>query len=326
MAPHAARVLAFWFGALGLVNVAGALRHPSFDENLWWVDLRWLPGTLVAQVLLAAAGALLVVFALRPPAKGWLRSSVVAAAGLLTVAALLDAVSFYGAWISGRVHPGVPVPLSLVIGACMALIGLTAARGERPAASRRAGLTVTAVVTVLFLAGVPFAQMLFFGTTDYRRAADAIVVFGAKVNPGSRPSISLNDRIATAVELYEQGRAPVIIMSGGIEPNGLDEAEVMRTVAVESGVPAEAVLTDPLGVNTQATIDDTVAMFRERGIRRVLVVSHFYHLPRIELAYQRAGFEVYTVPARFTFVWQTPFIVGREVPAFWSYYLRALLG
>jgi uncharacterized SAM-binding protein YcdF (DUF218 family) len=58
----------------------------------------------------------------------------------------------------------------------------------------------------------------------------------------------------------------------------------------------------------------------------VLVVSHFYHLPRIKLAYERAGLEVYTVPAaQSAIVPQTPANVAREVPALWVYYLRAAL-
>jgi uncharacterized SAM-binding protein YcdF (DUF218 family) len=57
--------------------------------------------------------------------------------------------------------------------------------------------------------------------------------------------------------------------------------------------------------------------------KKVLVVSHFYHLPGVKLAYQRAGWEVYTVPAKEScFFRQMPFFVAREVAALWVYYLR----
>jgi hypothetical protein len=55
-------------------------------------------------------------------------------------------------------------------------------------------------------------------------------------------------------------------------------------------------------------------------------VSHFYHLPRIKLAYQRAGMEVRTVPARETYILaQIPYSMAREVVALWVYYLRPLV-
>jgi hypothetical protein len=55
----------------------------------------------------------------------------------------------------------------------------------------------------------------------------------------------------------------------------------------------------------------------------VLAVSHFYHLPRIKLAYQRAGLDVCTVPARQgRWLSQIPYNMAREVAAFWVYYVR----
>ena len=57
----------------------------------------------------------------------------------------------------------------------------------------------------------------------------------------------------------------------------------------------------------------------------MLVVSHFYHFPRIKLAYQRDGWEVYTVPARESYLLrQTPYNMAREVAALWVYYCRPL--
>jgi hypothetical protein len=43
----------------------------------------------------------------------------------------------------------------------------------------------------------------------------------------------------------------------------------------------------------------------------------------VKLAYQRAGVEVCTVPARQRrFMGQIPFNMAREVAAFWDYYLK----
>jgi uncharacterized SAM-binding protein YcdF (DUF218 family) len=153
-------------------------------------------------------------------------------------------------------------------------------------------------------------------------------------------STSLLDRMNTAVELYQAGLVHRLLVSGAVGASGYDEALVMRDFAVRAGVPAEDVLVDGAGVNTDATVRNTPALVTAvnagagpdvgtAGGERptLLAVSQFYHLPRVKLAYARAGWDVLTVPARASRpIAQTPQLVGREIPAFWVYYLRAVLG
>jgi uncharacterized SAM-binding protein YcdF (DUF218 family) len=97
----------------------------------------------------------------------------------------------------------------------------------------------------------------------------------------------------------------------------------MRKYALNHGVLAEDIFIDNQGLNTEATVRNTAPLFRQWHAKRVLAVSHFYHLPRVKLAYQRAGVEVYTVPARQgRFLGQIPYNMAREVAAFWDYYLK----
>jgi uncharacterized SAM-binding protein YcdF (DUF218 family) len=101
----------------------------------------------------------------------------------------------------------------------------------------------------------------------------------------------------------------------------------MKRLAITLGVKSEDIFTDLGGVNTQATVRNTADICRQLNARRVLVVSHFYHLPRIKLAYQRAGWEVYTVPAQESRrLGQLPYNMAREIAALWVYYARPLLG
>jgi uncharacterized SAM-binding protein YcdF (DUF218 family) len=99
----------------------------------------------------------------------------------------------------------------------------------------------------------------------------------------------------------------------------------MRDLAMSFGVPASAIELDPNGVNTDATVRDTVPLLRTAGDRQVAVVSDFFHLPRVKLAYQRLGYDVVTVPSRAHRIPQTTQLVLREIPAFWVYYLRAVV-
>jgi uncharacterized SAM-binding protein YcdF (DUF218 family) len=66
-------------------------------------------------------------------------------------------------------------------------------------------------------------------------------------------------------------------------------------------------------------------MFDEHNLRRILAVSHFYHLPRVKLTYQRYGREVCTVPAQETYrLTALPVYMVREIVALWVYYVRPL--
>jgi uncharacterized SAM-binding protein YcdF (DUF218 family) len=119
--------------------------------------------------------------------------------------------------------------------------------------------------------------------------------------------------VRTAVELYQEGLAPRLLFSGG--PG---EPESMRKWALAHGVPDSAIVNDSAGLNTEATVRNTLQ--RMRG--RILAVSNFYHLPRIKLTFQRYGCDVYTVPSRTTMSALMPYQLAREDAAFWTYYAR----
>jgi uncharacterized SAM-binding protein YcdF (DUF218 family) len=323
VAALCARVLAFSFGALSLLNVLASVRHPAFDPNIWWIDLRSLPNVF-AGALMVVVGTLLVAHGLRPAAEGWRRWTSVRIVTLLGLVALWNAVDYYLVWDAARIAPRSPVPLSLVIAVLIGLIVLSML-GPAPVVPRRTAVPVVAAVSLAFVVGLPLLQIAFFGTTDYRRPADAIVVFGARVRPDGTPSLTLANRVLTASELYRQGLADTIVMTGGLEPTGFDETVVMRDLAVELGVPTAAIILDARGDTTSASVANTTRILRDRGLDRVLAVSQFYHLPRIKLAYAAAGVEVWTVPARTTSIPQTKRLIAREIPAFWLYYLRAVV-
>jgi vancomycin permeability regulator SanA len=319
-----ARGMALFIGLFGTANVAATALGGQGGQNLWWIDPGFLPDVAGVALVVACSTALLS-FAILPRMATWRRWVTVVACGVLGAVALQNAAEFYRAWGAGTFTPGVPVPLSGVIALVVGLVGWAAFALE-PARSRVAGDLAALVGFALVVAVFPLAQVGFFGTSDYRAKADAAVVFGAMVYDNGQPSTSLADRVATAVDLYKAGLVRTLVMSGGVEPNGYDETKVMRDEAVKAGVPASAIQLDPKGLDTDATVRNTTAMFGRLGVRRVLAVSQGYHLPRVKLAYLAAGWNVRTVPAKeLAPIVQTPLFVAREIPAFWVYWSRSLL-
>ena len=316
-----ARILALFIGLFTLLNLLGNLLWPGFDASLWLIDFGHVLPAWMAKGLLGIAAAFLLKFAVQNRWRGERSQFTAAVSAALAIVALLNTIGFYRLLALGRIEAGFPAPLSLAV--CGALIWIARSAWPEAQTENRGRWWMIAGGGVCVFALFPLALMIFFGNTDYRRPADAVVVFGARTYKDGRMSLALQDRIRTACELYRAGMAKHLVLSGGRGDGTVTEAEAMRNYALKHGVPAEAIFIDNQGVNTEATVRDTLPLFQQWHCRRVLAVSHFYHLPRVKLAYQRAGVDVLTVPVhQGHLLVKLPFNIAREVAAFWDYYLK----
>ncbi len=266
----------------------------------------------------------MVWFAIRPMSSPWRRCLSFASVGLLALGTLENGIQFYVLLARGTIHAKIPIALSFFVTGALSLLAPAIWRhGSQPCSqSRRSGVQTAAVFLVCALL-FPLLQMVFFGKTDYRRPADVAVVLGARAYADGRPSDALADRVRTACGLYRDGLVRKLIFSGGPGDGPITESEAMKRMALRLGVKTEDIVLDEAGVNTRATVRNTEMLFRELHASRVLVVSHFYHLPRVKMAYHQVGLEIYTVPAKESYLLrQLPYNMAREIAAFWSYYLR----
>ncbi len=319
-----ARAVALFLCGFTLLNLLGEWRRAGFDASLWWIDLRALPRP-AAWTLLLTGAALLGAFAFRPAMSQWRRRITLGLAASLAAVALGNAVNFFLLLAAGDIHTAMPVPLSIFIAVALTFVAREIWK-ERQTPSTYPRMIRIGLATGACLVAFPLAQVACFGKTDYRRPADAIIVFGARAYADGRPSDALADRVRTACQLYHEGWAQKLILSGGPGDGAIHETESMRRLATQLAVPLEAIILDQQGLNTRATLANSQAILARDGTRRALAVSHFYHLPRVKLAATRAGLEVFTVPARESYVLrQMPSFVAREVVALWVYYLRPLL-
>jgi vancomycin permeability regulator SanA len=323
------RGFSLFLGAFTLVGLVGELRGRTMDVSLWWIDLRDLPA-MVRIGLLGTLSGLLVLWAIREAPGRRLRQATAIVCAVFALLAVRDSARFMAISGGGLVHSSLPVPFSLFVMVALSILAVGTLRVAAPVVVGRVRTWLgIAAAVVVWAAVFPLAQMFFFGTTDYRRPADAAVIFGARVYASGAPSPLLADRIRTGVELYDSGLVSKLIMSGGDGADGFNEARVMRDVAVADGVDPTAVLVDPAGVTTEATVANAMALLGpDSGVApRVMAVSQAYHLPRVQLSFATAGIDVLTVPAADPIpIGEMPLLVAREVPAFWVYYLRVCLG
>jgi vancomycin permeability regulator SanA len=307
-----------------LANAFASSVGSSMSQDVWLIDTRFLSEPARTSLTVALA-VLLAAFALAPRLSLWRRAVTVIACVTLAVIAVRNVTDFYDVWAAGLFRPLVPFPLSLLLVGLFGVLGWAVWSIREPeigVAQNAEAAVAFAIVAALF----PLAQVGFFGTSDYRAKADAVVVFGAKANADGSLSVSLADRVNTAIDLYRAGLVRKLVMSGGVSDTRVDEPMAMRAAAMRAGVPASDILLDENGVDTDATVANTTALFKTNGFRRMLAVSQGYHLPRVKLAYMAAGLDVRTVPAGTSQpIVQTPLYIVREVPAFWTYWMRTMV-
>ena len=106
---------------------------------------------------------------------------------------------------------------------------------------------------------------------------DCILVLGCGVDAQGRPKPMLHDRMTVAVELYEEGWADKLLLSGDNSGPDYNEVGAMEAFALERGVPAEALVLDNEGFNTDASIRRAVNVY---GMERAVIVTQQYHLYR----------------------------------------------
>lgn len=102
------------------------------------------------------------------------------------------------------------------------------------------------------------------------------VVFGAGIR-GNQPSAILYDRVAIAAGLYQAGKVQKLLMSGDNRFANYNEPAVMRSVALQLGVPNEAIVLDYAGRSTYETCYRANAIF---GLSEAVLVTQDFHLDR----------------------------------------------
>lgn len=177
-----------------------------------------------------------------------------------------------------------------------------------------AGIAVSLLVVYL---GVTFAQVWASSRRDEARPAEAIVVFGAAQYNG-RPSAVLRARLDHAVDLWHEKLAPVIVVTGGKQPDDrVTEATASARYLQGKGVPDASILREVSGRNSWDSLAAAANFLRRRGINRVLLVSDPFHSARIKAMADELRLDAHTSPTRTSPIRGTAALrrMGRETVA-----------
>ncbi|MGD9567113.1 MAG: vancomycin high temperature exclusion protein [Sedimentibacter sp.] len=123
---------------------------------------------------------------------------------------------------------------------------------------------------------------------------DCVIVLGAGVRSNGSPSPMLQDRLITGIELYDKGVSDRLLMSGDHTQKGYDEVNIMKSYAIDEGIPSEHVFMDHAGISTYDSIYRAKEIFQAD---KIVIVTQKYHLYRALHIANKLEVEAYGVSA-----------------------------
>jgi uncharacterized SAM-binding protein YcdF (DUF218 family) len=213
--------------------------------------------------------------------------------------------------------------------------------------NRRGGhlwMPATSWVLLTVISCTPIASILLAGLENQipkvqlnqLPAADAILCLGGGVEPSLSEPTGFHlkigaDRLSTALTLAAAGKAPLLILGGGGYPHQgqtFSEADAVRDY-----------LADHVSLNLQLhsigvcsdTHDEALkvaALMKQRGLKRLLLVTSASHMPRAVATFRKTDVQVIPVPCNYLsslnhlgdFHWlHWPSYHGFEIFAYWMH-------
>lgn len=153
-------------------------------------------------------------------------------------------------------------------------------------------------IVALMIAGVVLVAAIYRqARTDSARPAQAIVVLGTAQYNGW-PGPVFQARLDRALDLWREGYAPLIVVTGGKMPgDGYTEAEAAWAYLTAAGVPAEAIVMENAATDTWESMQGVAEVLQPMGVSDVILVSDGFHLFRSRLMARDVGLQTSGSPA-----------------------------
>lgn len=116
-------------------------------------------------------------------------------------------------------------------------------------------------------------------TTNGCEAVDAIIAISGG---------DTNARTKEAIGLFKNGWANKLILSGAAhDKTGPSNAAVMKTLAIQEGVPESAIIIDEYSETTEQNAENSNKIFANNNIKKVILVTAGYHQRRAGLEFNK---------------------------------------
>ncbi|MDD5824115.1 MAG: ElyC/SanA/YdcF family protein [Firmicutes bacterium] len=152
--------------------------------------------------------------------------------------------------------------------------------------------------------------------------AECIIVLGAGLNWDGTPGAYLRERLDTALDLYWNGYADKLLLSGDNGQQYYNEVASMKNYVLEAGVPEEDVFLDHAGFSTYDSMYRAKAIFE---VEKAIVVTQEFHEYRALFIGNVLGIEVEGLSAAPVQSADTRSLVIREFLAREKDFFKAIL-
>ena len=200
-----------------------------------------------------------------------------------------------------KILPIFAMPLGIVF--LMLLVALILLRRDR---KRIAAGVLALAIAVLWVASMPLTANLTYRNIeshylptplDQVPAGGCIIVLGGVVGAPILPRVDIDmndaiDRVYKAAELFRAGKAPYVIVTGGNQPwseSGVAEAELIREVLMEWGVPEDVIFLEGSSRNTRENALYSRNILNSISCEQPLLVTSAAHMPRAVGAFNSVG-------------------------------------
>lgn len=164
-------------------------------------------------------------------------------------------------------------------------------------------------LAILWTASTPFVagQIFQFIESDYPPVAlekvperECMILLGGTLGAPIPPRVDVEmneavDRIYKAAELYRAGKAPAVIVTGGNQPwseSKVAEADLIRDLLLEWGVPREAIFLEGSSRNTRENALYSRNIVNTLNCDNALLITSAAHMARAVAAFQSVNVPV----------------------------------
>ena len=172
-------------------------------------------------------------------------------------------------------------------------------------------------------------------TPEQAEKTDVIIVLSGMLKSGkNHEQLEWEDadRFLGGIDLFKEGKGDLLMFTRGLLPwskNSLSEGEILKTRAIEFGIPEKYILltgyaenTEQEAISARQTLPDT--------IRHVTLVTSAFHMNRAKLVFENTGLVVNPFPVdfkqnydQFTIMDLIPGSAGIDQ---WSWVCREIMG
>lgn len=211
--------------------------------------------------------------------------------------------------LMSKLLPLAVLPEGLV---AFALIGAVISAWRR--AHRLSWMLAVSALGVFWISASPFVANGLMATLENQHPAnpatlpraDVAIVLGGAVYAPSPPRTEPElgeavDRVWHAARLHRSGHVKRIIVVGSLPwwPNDRPEAELIRALLVDLGVPGTAI---DIGVTSRNTFENAVeaqALMQKQPFESGLLVTSAWHMPRALAVFRKMGIPAAPAPCDF---------------------------